>query len=129
MPACVAQGYMECSLRFCEGAMKLIQALAIVLLLVPPVSAEELVKLSAASEDAYKASITAMSAQLSQAELQYVIRHLHDVIITEIEIAQGLNRPEAMAYMEKNPDEFWQRLKSFDGKNAREIVDTPVPRK
>ena len=109
--------------------MKLIHALAIVLLLVPPVSAEELVKLSAASEDAYKASITAMSAQLSQAELQYVIRHLHDVIITEIEIAQGLNRPEAMAYMEKNPDEFWQRLKSFDGKNAREIVDTPVPRK
>ena len=109
--------------------MTLIRTLAILLLLVLPASAVDLVKLSAESEDSYKASITAMSAQLSQAELQFVIRHLHDVILTEIEIAQGLNRPEAMAYMENNPDEFWQRLKRFDGQDAREIVETPLPQK
>jgi hypothetical protein len=109
--------------------MKLIHALAFVLVMALPASATEPVRLSATSEDAYKASITAMSAQLTRQDLQLVIQHLHDVIFTEIEIAQRLNRAEAMAYMEKNPDEFWLRLKNFAGKTAQEIVDTPLPRK
>lgn len=79
-------------------------------------------KLSTRSEEAYKASITAMSSELTQAELQYVIRHIHDLILLRLEAKTGVKRAESIAKLGQEPQLFFEGLKRFEGMTAREIV-------
>ncbi len=97
----------------------LVSSLALVLA-VSPVLAET--RLSTQSEAAYKASITAMSSELTRQDLQYVIQHIHDLILLKLEAKTGMKRAESIALLGKDPQLFWDGLKRFEGMTAREIV-------
>ncbi len=100
--------------------MRIVPAVLALALFAGPVVAQT--RLSAQSEASYKASITALSAELTRADLQYVLQHIHDLILIKLEAKTGLKRPQSMALMAKEPQLFWDGLKRFDGMTAQEIV-------